>query len=142
MPKGDRTGRMHGFQLWANLPASLKMTEPRYQDLKARDIPVVMDDDGTQVRIICGSFWALQVPWGALPPTRSIWTYRFPQVSAEHFRLRRRVTRSLMYLLAPASSATLSVRLPCRPKLLPGATLLHRQKPTIVLSFCSIAATR
>jgi len=32
MPKGDPQGRMHGFQLWANLPASLKMTDPRYQN--------------------------------------------------------------------------------------------------------------
>ena len=36
MPKGDQKGRMHGFQLWANLPASLKMTAPRYQDVVAR----------------------------------------------------------------------------------------------------------
>ena len=56
MPKGDSTGRMHGFQLWANLPAALKMTTPRYQEVKATDIPLVTDDDGTQGRIICGSF--------------------------------------------------------------------------------------
>jgi hypothetical protein len=56
MPQGDPQGRMHGFQLWANLPASLKMTTPRYQDVAAREIPTVMDDDGTSVRVICGSF--------------------------------------------------------------------------------------
>jgi len=56
MPKGDQDGRMHGFQLWANLPASLKMTAPRYQEVKAPDIPVVKDDDGTRVRVVCGSF--------------------------------------------------------------------------------------
>jgi quercetin 2,3-dioxygenase len=56
MPKGDHDGRMHGFQLWANLPASLKMTAPRYQEVKAPDIPVVKDDDGTEVRVVCGSF--------------------------------------------------------------------------------------
>ena len=56
MPKGDSAGRMHGFQLWANLPAALKMTAPRYQEVKAADIPVVTDDDGTQAQIICGSF--------------------------------------------------------------------------------------
>ena len=56
MPKGDPAGRMHGFQLWANLPSALKMTEPRYQEVKAADIPVVTDDDGTRVRIVCGSF--------------------------------------------------------------------------------------
>jgi len=62
MPQGDQHGRMHGFQLWANLPSSLKMTAPRYQDVTARDIPEVMDDDGTRVRIVCGSFWGKSGP--------------------------------------------------------------------------------
>jgi hypothetical protein len=53
---------MHGFQLWANLPAALKMTAPRYQEVKAADIPVVTDDDGTQVRVVCGSFWGKSGP--------------------------------------------------------------------------------
>jgi len=53
---------MHGFQLWANLPASLKMTEPRYQDIKAPDIPDVVDDDGTRVRVIVGDFWGKRGP--------------------------------------------------------------------------------
>ncbi len=56
MPKGDPVGRMHGFQLWANLPAKLKMTAPRYQEVKATDIPQVIDDDGTRVRIVCGAY--------------------------------------------------------------------------------------
>jgi len=62
MPQGDERGRMHGFQLWANLPASLKMTDPRYQDIVGRDIPEVVDDDGTRVRVICGSFWGKTGP--------------------------------------------------------------------------------
>ena len=62
MPKGDVRGRMHGFQLWANLPASLKMTKPRYQDIKAIEIPEVVDDDGTRARIICGEFWGKRGP--------------------------------------------------------------------------------
>ena len=62
MPEGDPQGRMHGFQLWANLPSSLKMTAPRYQDVHARDIPEVVDDDGTRVRVICGSFWGKTSP--------------------------------------------------------------------------------
>jgi quercetin 2,3-dioxygenase len=57
MPQGDARGRMHGFQLWANLPSSLKMTRPRYQDVTAKDIPEVVDDDGTRVRVVCGEFW-------------------------------------------------------------------------------------
>jgi quercetin 2,3-dioxygenase len=62
MPQGDARGRMHGFQLWANLPRSLKMTDPRYQDILARDIPEVVDDDGTRVRVICGDFWGKTGP--------------------------------------------------------------------------------
>ena len=62
MPKGDPTGRMHGFQLWANLPASLKMTAPRYQDVTADAIPEAVDDDGTRVRVVCGEFWGKTGP--------------------------------------------------------------------------------
>jgi redox-sensitive bicupin YhaK (pirin superfamily) len=56
MPQGDPRGRMHGFQLWANLPSSLKMTAPRYQDIPAPEIAQIDDDDGTKVRVICGDF--------------------------------------------------------------------------------------
>jgi redox-sensitive bicupin YhaK (pirin superfamily) len=62
MPQGDPAGRMHGFQLWANLPASLKMTAPRYQDIVSRDIPEITDDDGTAVRVIIGEFWGRRGP--------------------------------------------------------------------------------
>lgn len=62
MPKGDRSGRMHGFQLWANLPAALKMTPPRYQEVKSAEIPEVKDDDGTEVRVVCGTFWGKKGP--------------------------------------------------------------------------------
>jgi redox-sensitive bicupin YhaK (pirin superfamily) len=62
MPKGDPLGQMHGFQLWANLPASLKMTPPRYQEVKSPDVPIITDDDGTRVRVVCGSFWGKKGP--------------------------------------------------------------------------------
>jgi redox-sensitive bicupin YhaK (pirin superfamily) len=62
MPQGDPQGRMHGFQLWANLPSSLKMTAPRYQDIKAAEIPEIVDDDGTRVRVVCGEFWGKRGP--------------------------------------------------------------------------------
>ena len=62
MPKGDADGRMHGFQLWANLPSSLKMTAPRYQDIAAAAIPEVVEDDGTRARVICGEFWGRRGP--------------------------------------------------------------------------------
>ena len=57
MPKGDPAGRMHGFQLWANLPSAQKMTPPRYQEIKSLDVPEIKDDDSTEVRVICGDFW-------------------------------------------------------------------------------------
>ena len=62
MPKGDPKGRMHGFQLWANLPSSLKMTSPHYQEIKSSDIPEVIEDDGTSARIVCGNFWGKKGP--------------------------------------------------------------------------------
>ena len=62
MPKGDAQGRMHGFQLWANLPSALKMTEPRYQEIKSPEIPEVTEDDGTKARVVCGEFWGQRGP--------------------------------------------------------------------------------
>jgi redox-sensitive bicupin YhaK (pirin superfamily) len=62
MPKGDAEGRVYGFQLWANLPAANKMTDPRYQEVKARDIPVVEDPSGARVRVVCGSFRGTRGP--------------------------------------------------------------------------------
>jgi redox-sensitive bicupin YhaK (pirin superfamily) len=62
MPAGDPAGRMHGFQLWANLPSALKMTAPRYQDVKAADVPVAREDDGTEVRIVCGAYRGVRGP--------------------------------------------------------------------------------
>ena len=54
MPKGDKNRCMMGFQLWANLPATHKMTPPRYRDITAADIPEVRLDNGTNIKIICG----------------------------------------------------------------------------------------
>ncbi len=66
MPKGDAAGRMYGFQLWANLPAALKMTAPRYQEVPAAAIPVVQDGDGMEVRIVCGEFRGKRGPVDAI----------------------------------------------------------------------------
>ena len=62
MPTGNAAGQMHGFQLWGNLPSSLKMTAPRYQDVSGADIPEVIDDDGTRVKVIVGEFWGRTGP--------------------------------------------------------------------------------
>ncbi|HEV2474614.1 MAG TPA: pirin-like C-terminal cupin domain-containing protein, partial [Chthonomonadales bacterium] len=53
---------MHGFQLWANLPSSLKMTAPRYQEVKAPDVAHATDDNGVHVRVVCGTFWGIKGP--------------------------------------------------------------------------------
>jgi quercetin 2,3-dioxygenase len=62
MPKGAANGRMYGFQLWANLPAAQKMMDPRYRDVRSGDIPLVTGENGTAVRVICGSFNGVQGP--------------------------------------------------------------------------------
>ena len=62
MPTGNARGQMHGFQLWANLPSSLKMTTPRYQDVQSKDISEIIDDDGTKVKVITGKFWGKKGP--------------------------------------------------------------------------------
>ena len=54
MPHGDPDGRMYGFQLWANLPRSNKMMDPRYRDVKDATIPEVTQANGVKIRIICG----------------------------------------------------------------------------------------
>jgi redox-sensitive bicupin YhaK (pirin superfamily) len=94
MPQGDPRGRMHGFQLWANLPSSLKMTAPRYQDIKAAEIPEVIDDDGTRVRVVCGRLSA------SLPKRKSmatkLWSASAPEIDR-------------------SSSSTAVTRLPSRP---------------------------
>jgi redox-sensitive bicupin YhaK (pirin superfamily) len=56
MPKGDRDGKMYGFQLWANLPAHEKMIDPHYQGVTDAEIPLVKKADGTEVRVICGTY--------------------------------------------------------------------------------------
>lgn len=61
MPKGDSEGKMYGFQLWANLPASHKMMDPRYRDVRQIDMPTITRD-GTTVRVICGTYGDLQGP--------------------------------------------------------------------------------
>ncbi|MBN2547724.1 MAG: pirin family protein [Anaerolineales bacterium] len=62
MPKPDPQGSMHGFQLWANLPARYKMMPPRYQEIKADQIPTLQADGGVLIRLICGSVAGVQGP--------------------------------------------------------------------------------
>jgi redox-sensitive bicupin YhaK (pirin superfamily) len=62
MPKGDTSGRMEGFQLWANLPAAEKMMPPRYRDVKSDEIPLITLENGVQIKIICGRVNNVQGP--------------------------------------------------------------------------------
>jgi len=92
MPHGDANGRMHGFQLWANLPAALKMTAPRYQDIRSGDIPQVVDDDGTSIRVISGDVWGARGPVDGIaadPQYIDVWVpplrrKRIPVETARH----------------------------------------------------------
>jgi len=113
MPKGDHAGRMHGFQLWANLPASLKMTPPRYQEVKSEEIPVVTDDDGTHVRLVCGKFWGKTGPVTGIA-TDPIYIDVFvppghrkslPIETSPRLRLRLRRLRKILQRLGASGSA-------------------------------------
>ena len=92
MPKGDPHGRMHGFQLWANLPSSLKMTDPRYQDIPSAAIPEVTDDDGTKARIISGEFWGRRGPVEGVAADPSYLDISVPP--GRHKRLKVETTRN------------------------------------------------
>ncbi|HET8705148.1 MAG TPA: pirin family protein, partial [Pseudomonadales bacterium] len=62
MPQGDSDGRMYGFQLWANLPRANKMMDPRYQEIKNEQIPLVNLEDGVTARVICGEVAGVRGP--------------------------------------------------------------------------------
>jgi hypothetical protein len=88
MPKGDAQGRMHGFQLWANLPAALKMTDPRYQDIPANAIPEATEDDGSRARVICGEFWGKKGPVEGVATESSV-AARYVDISIPPGRFKR-----------------------------------------------------
>ena len=62
MPKGNIAGKMHGFQLWANLPSSKKMVNPRYQDVSGSDIPLLEEDDGSRIKVVVGNYKGIEGP--------------------------------------------------------------------------------
>lgn len=56
MPRrSEQSGAIYGFQLWVNLPAALKMTSPRYQEVNAATIPTTTKD-GAAVRVVAGTW--------------------------------------------------------------------------------------
>lgn len=62
MPFANAAGKMHGFQLWSNLPASEKMCAPRYQDIPSSEVAERLDDDGTRIRVIAGVWRGIEGP--------------------------------------------------------------------------------
>jgi quercetin 2,3-dioxygenase len=103
MPKGDTQGRMHGFQLWANLPSSLKMTDPRYQDIPSYAIPEITEDDGTHVRVICGEFWGKKGPVEGVAADPNYVDVSVPP--GKHKRLKVETTRNAFaYVFAGSGS--------------------------------------
>ena len=143
MPKGDQSGRMHGFQLWANLPAALKMTAPRYQEVKAGDIPEITDDDGTHVRVVCGKFWGTSRS-GGWHRGGSDLSRRFGAAgpAGRPCRSRRRTTPSHTFSRGAGSSATRRARWRCRPNRSGGRTRSLPPRRTTARWFCLTAATR
>jgi redox-sensitive bicupin YhaK (pirin superfamily) len=105
MPQGDAQGRMHGFQLWANLPSSLKMTAPRYQDIKAGEIPEIVMTTAPSCASSAATSGAVAAPSRASPPIRATSTSRCRQASARRCRSNSSGTLSLMCSKAPAASA-------------------------------------
>jgi quercetin 2,3-dioxygenase len=62
MPRGNYEGKMEGFQLWANLPKSQKMMQPRYRDIKSGDVPSVVMENGITIKVIAGIVNGIQGP--------------------------------------------------------------------------------
>ncbi|MEJ6397766.1 pirin family protein [Yoonia sp. 208BN28-4] len=105
MPRGNANGQMHGFQLWANLPGSMKMTAPRYQDVEAKDIPTVVDDDGTSVRVIVGDFWGKKGPVDGIAADPQYLDVSVPAGVRKTFKIDT-YRRAFAYVFAGAGSFT------------------------------------
>ena len=145
MPQGDAQGRMHGFQLWANLPSSLKMTAPRYQDVKAADIPEIIDDDGTRVRVVCGEFWGRRGPVEGVAADPRYLDVSVPPGGAR--RCRSRPTRhAFAYVFEGAGTFRVGVAAVRRAdgtrRRTASETLMPRATRATARWCCSTAATR
>jgi redox-sensitive bicupin YhaK (pirin superfamily) len=140
MPKGDQAGRMHGFQLWANLPSSLKMTPPRYQEVKSADIPEMKDDDGTRVRVVCGSFWGKTGPVDGIAADPVYLDVSVPPGRRKTLPVETTRHAFAYVFAALGSSVTHPVRWPCRRKGSGGWIWRRRQKRTIVRLYSSTRA--
>ena len=87
MPRGDDLGRMHGFQLWANLPRDMKMTDPRYQDVPGSEVAVRSEDDGTIIRVLCGEFAGIRGPVDGIAAAPRYLDITVPARKTKSFRM-------------------------------------------------------
>jgi quercetin 2,3-dioxygenase len=142
MAKGDNAGRAHGFQLWANLPAALKMTSPRYQEVKSADIPEITDDDGTHVRIVCGAFWGKRGPVEGIAADDPIYL-DVSVVPGRRKKLPVETTRHAFAYVFGGGAKFCNASGPskCLPKGSNGSIPLHPPKRRIVRLCYSIMAT-
>ena len=142
MPQGDSDGKMHGFQLWANLPSSLKMTAPRYQDVQSADIPEVVDDDGTKIRVICGNLWGATGPVDGIAAEPQYIDVSVPPGKRKSLPVE--TTRHAFAYVFAGSGRFATLRLPwtCPPRVWAGRTPLFPRKRTTAHWCCLTGATR
>ena len=112
MPEQEN-GLMWGFQLWVNLPASDKMTAPRYQDIAPDQIPEVSIANGAKVRVIAGDWAARAARYRELPRNLSIWTFILKPMRQQSLRCRPATTVSSMCTKAKRSSDPAPMRIWC-----------------------------
>ena len=101
---------MHCFPPWVSVSSALKMTAPRCQEVKAADIPVLKEDDGTHVRVVCGNFWGTTGPVDGIAADPVCFDVSVPP-GRRIFRSGRPIARSPTSSLDRASSVTLRTRL-------------------------------
>ena len=142
MPKGDHAGRMHGFQLWANLPSSLKMTAPRYQEVQSPDIPEVTDDEEPTRVSSAGISGEPKAPSMGSLPTRFISTYPSLRAKEKFCRWKPLAMRSRMFLREQGSSATPLIPSLYRRSQSVGRIPTRHPKRITARWCCSIAVTR
>ncbi len=89
MPVGDDKGRMHGFQLWANLPAKEKMMPPKYRDVVSSQIPVVKSATGVETRVIAGSFNGVNGPADDIVIDPDYFDVKIPASTEHHIPVKK-----------------------------------------------------
>ena len=89
MPRGDESGNMWGFQLWANLPASSKMMEPRYREIRSQEIPETVFEEGASARVISGEAGGVRGPAKDVVTAPEYLDVTIPPEAEFRYRVRR-----------------------------------------------------